>query len=48
MPDADLFLYWNNDHRGCAPRDAAAFAAIARRAGLEVSRAPEAGSMPVG
>lgn len=47
-PDADVFLYWNNDGRGCAPRDAAALASLARRAGTAVTRAPEPGSMPVG
>ena len=46
--DTDVFLYWNNDHRGCAPRDAAAFAALARRAGSGVSRAPDPRTMPVG
>jgi uncharacterized protein YecE (DUF72 family) len=48
-PDhADVFLYWNNDHRGCAPRDAGTFANLARRAGLGVTRAPDPGAMPVG
>jgi uncharacterized protein YecE (DUF72 family) len=48
-PDgADAFLYWNNDFRGCAPRDAAAFARMARRDGLDVTRAPEPQSLPVG
>jgi uncharacterized protein YecE (DUF72 family) len=47
-PDADRFLYWNNDFRGCAPHDAALFAAMAREAGLDVSRAPDATSLPVG
>jgi uncharacterized protein YecE (DUF72 family) len=46
--DADVFLYWNNDHRGCAPRDAARFAVMARRAGLEVTRAPEPDTLRVG
>jgi uncharacterized protein YecE (DUF72 family) len=46
--EADHFLYWNNDHRGCAPRDAAVFAQLARRAGLAVMRTPEPRSMPVG
>jgi uncharacterized protein YecE (DUF72 family) len=47
-PATDVFLYWNNDHRGCAPRDAARFAELARREGLTVRRAPEAMSLPVG
>jgi uncharacterized protein YecE (DUF72 family) len=44
----DVFLYWNNDRRGCAPRDAARFAALARDAGIPVTRAPEAASLLVG
>jgi len=44
----DAFLYWNNDFRGCAPRDAAAFAALARDAHLDVTRAPAADEVPVG
>jgi uncharacterized protein YecE (DUF72 family) len=46
--DADVFLYWNNDGRGCAPHDAGAFAALARRARVEVTRAPEPRSLPLG
>ena len=38
--EADIFLYWNNDHGGCAPRDAGLFGAMARRAGLDVTRSP--------
>ncbi|HLQ52649.1 MAG TPA: hypothetical protein VK162_00110 [Streptosporangiaceae bacterium] len=30
--DADIFIYFNNDQGGAAVHDAAAFAAIARRA----------------
>jgi uncharacterized protein YecE (DUF72 family) len=38
-PDrADVFVYFNNDPGGAAVRDAAAFAAIAGRAGLRVTR----------
>jgi uncharacterized protein YecE (DUF72 family) len=44
----DVFLYWNNDFRGCAPRDAGWFAELARAAGLDVSRAPDPDDMPVG
>jgi uncharacterized protein YecE (DUF72 family) len=48
-PDtADVFLYWNNDFRGCAPHDAGLFAAMARGAGLAVTRAPQAETLPVG
>ena len=46
--EADVFLYWNNDHRGCAPRDAGLFASMARRTGLDVTRAPDPGSLRVG
>lgn len=35
---ADVFVYFNNDPRGCALRDARAFAAAADAAGLEVAR----------
>ena len=31
---ADCFVYFNNDHGACAPRDAAAFVALARDAGV--------------
>jgi len=39
-PDAEAWVYFNNDPRGCAPRDAARFATAARRAGLEPTRVP--------
>lgn len=45
---AEVFLYWNNDHRGCAPRDAARFAELARREGLVPGRAPDPSTLPVG
>ena len=38
---ADLFVYFNNDHRACALRDAIVFARLAQRAGWEVSRVPD-------
>ena len=47
-PSQDVFLYWNNDPRGCAPRDAGWFAELARRARLDVSRAPDPSALPVG
>jgi uncharacterized protein YecE (DUF72 family) len=47
-PSQDVYLYWNNDFRGCAPRDAAWFAELARRARLPVTRAPDAADLPVG
>jgi uncharacterized protein YecE (DUF72 family) len=37
---ADVFAYFNNDQRAAAPQDAAAFAAIARRAGCQVTPQP--------
>ncbi len=42
----DVFVYFNNDHGGCAVRDAHRFAAAARRAGLSPTRVPDA--TPVG
>jgi uncharacterized protein YecE (DUF72 family) len=38
--ETELFVYFNNDHRACALRDAIIFARLARRAGWEVSRVP--------
>jgi uncharacterized protein YecE (DUF72 family) len=34
--EADTFVYFNNDQQGAAPRDAAAFAGLARRTGRPV------------
>ncbi len=39
-PEAEAWVYFNNDPRGCAPRDAARFATACRRAGLEPTRVP--------
>ncbi|MFL5725036.1 MAG: DUF72 domain-containing protein [Chloroflexota bacterium] len=39
-PDEDVFAYFNNDHRACAPRDAARFARQCERAGLRPTRTP--------
>ena len=36
-PNAECFVYFNNDHRACAVRDAASFVRLARAAGLEVA-----------
>jgi uncharacterized protein YecE (DUF72 family) len=47
-PDADVFAYFNNDHNGCAPRDAAVFADLARAAGLSPTRVPSLDFTPVG
>jgi uncharacterized protein YecE (DUF72 family) len=47
-PDEDVFVYFNNDPQGCAPRDAVWFAAACRRAGLEPTRVPTVRDTPVG
>jgi uncharacterized protein YecE (DUF72 family) len=39
---ADGYVYFNNDPRACAVRDAARFADLAARRGLEVTRVPPA------
>ena len=41
-PREDVFVYFNNDHGGCAVRDAHRFALAARRAGLTPTRVPDA------
>jgi uncharacterized protein YecE (DUF72 family) len=38
--DEDCYVFFNNDQRACAPRDAARFAGRCRRAGLRPSRTP--------
>ena len=47
-PEAECWVYFNNDHRGCAPRDAARFAGAVARAGLHPTRVPPVRSMRVG
>lgn len=37
---SDAYVYFNNDARGCAVRDAQTFARVAARVGLPVTRAP--------
>lgn len=37
-PDADVYVFFNNDPRACAVRDAATFARLAEGAGLATSR----------
>lgn len=39
-PDDDVYVFFNNDPRGCAVRDARVFAPAARRAGLQPTRVP--------
>jgi uncharacterized protein YecE (DUF72 family) len=46
-PDEDCFVYFNNDPRGCAPRDAARFARLVGRAGLRPTRVPSVRSIRV-
>jgi len=43
--DAPVHVYFNNDQGGAAVADAAAFAALASRGGIEVTRAPSARSL---
>ncbi len=47
-PDADVYAYFNNDHAGCALRDAGTFARLAHGAGLEPTSTPDPGTIPVG
>ncbi|HWF58378.1 MAG TPA: DUF72 domain-containing protein [Candidatus Dormibacteraeota bacterium] len=44
----DVYVFFNNDHRGCAVRDAVRFAGHAARTGLHPSRVPPLGEAPVG
>jgi uncharacterized protein YecE (DUF72 family) len=46
-PAADLFAYFNNDHAGCALRDAGVFARLAREAGFETTSTPDPESIRV-
>ncbi len=47
-PEQDVFTYWNNDFRACAPRDAGTFARLAEDAGIPATRAPDPDALPVG
>jgi uncharacterized protein YecE (DUF72 family) len=47
-PDEDLFVYLNNDARGCAPRDARVLAGRLRAEGLRPTRVPGPRETPVG
>ena len=40
-PDEEAYVYFNNDPRACALRDAIVFSRLARRAGLEPTRVPD-------
>lgn len=46
QPDADLYVYFNNDKQGCAVRDARRFAEGARRCGLFPTRVPPRHEVP--
>lgn len=41
-PDSDVFVFFNNDPNGCAPRDARTLALAARHLGWECARIPGA------
>jgi uncharacterized protein YecE (DUF72 family) len=47
-PEADLFVYFNNDPGCCAVRDAARFARAAARVGLHPTRTPSPAEVLVG
>ncbi|HKG57160.1 MAG TPA: DUF72 domain-containing protein, partial [Candidatus Limnocylindrales bacterium] len=46
--DEECWVYFNNDPRGCAPRDAARFAGAVHRAGLRPTRVPTVRSVRAG
>jgi len=46
-PDEDVWAYFNNDPRGCAPRDAAVFGRLVARAGLRPTRVSDPGEVRV-
>ena len=43
--EADVYVYFNNDHGGAAVINSAQFAGLARQAGRSVTRAPEVGQV---
>jgi uncharacterized protein YecE (DUF72 family) len=45
--DADVYVYFNNDPGGAAVANSAEFAALARDAGLAVTRTPQVGAVPL-
>jgi uncharacterized protein YecE (DUF72 family) len=45
--DADVYVYFNNDPGGAAVVNSAVFAALARDAGMKVTRTPPPGSVPL-
>jgi uncharacterized protein YecE (DUF72 family) len=46
--EADVYVYFNNDHGGAAVVNSAQFAGLARRAGRGVTRTPAAARRPAG
>lgn len=46
-PDADVYVFFNNDPRACALRDARVFASAAERIGLKPTRVPPARDVTV-
>ncbi|MDP8969553.1 MAG: DUF72 domain-containing protein [Actinomycetota bacterium] len=46
-PDAQLYVFFNNDPRGCALRDARRFASACARQGLRPTRVPTAADVAV-
>jgi uncharacterized protein YecE (DUF72 family) len=47
-PDAECWVYFNNDPRGCAPRNAAQFARSVSGIGRRATRVPSVRSTPAG
>jgi uncharacterized protein YecE (DUF72 family) len=47
-PREDVYVYFNNDTRACALRDARLFAAAVERAGLQPTRVPAARDVRLG
>jgi uncharacterized protein YecE (DUF72 family) len=47
-PDEDAYVYFNNDPRACALRDAIVFARLARRVGLRPTRVPDPREVTLG
>lgn len=47
-PDPEAYVFFNNDPQGCAVRDAARFARLARSMGMTTTRVPELSEVHVG
>jgi hypothetical protein len=46
--DEHAFVYFNNDHRACALRDAIVFERLSRGAGMHPTRVPERDEVTLG